>query len=573
MLASIAQLFLFLDPLLLRYLVDKYAVRQAEYTSEQFIRGVSLLLLAGVAATLLARMAKSSQDYALSIVSTRVGADLYSSGIRHSIQLPYAVLEDHKSGDTLGKLQKVRTDVEKFVTSALTSFLTALFGLAVLTVYAFTLHWVLAVSFFLTLGLLSILTPRLTKRIKQLQKVIVAETAALAGSTTESLRNIELVKSLGVGPQEIHRLNSLTENIVGLELKKVRSVRVMILAQAICVVSMRALLMFLMLYFVYEHRITVGQWLSLSFYWVYIFGPLQDLGTALATYRETAASLDIFKAILSTPVEASPASPIPLGPIDSLEFADVTFTYQTVPALAGINFRVRRGETVAFVGPSGSGKTTVVKLILGLYAPQHGCILYNDKAGAAVDLNELRAQIGFVSQDTQLFSGSIRENLLFVRPDATDDECLAVLRKAACNHLLNRGRSGLDAVIGEGGIKISGGEKQRLSIARALLRNPRLLIFDEATSSLDPITEEEVMATIRELGSRDVITILVAHRLSTVLHADRICVLERGHIVETGRHSDLLAKKGLYYAIWRQQVSPTRTDVRHTSTLPIAALG
>jgi ATP-binding cassette subfamily B protein len=207
------------------------------------------------------------------------------------------------------------------------------------------------------------------------------------------------------------------------------------------------------------------------------------------------------------------------------------------------------------VGPSGSGKTTLVKLLVGLYHPNEGTIYYNNHADNVIDFEELRQQLGFVTQDTQLFSGTIKENLLFVNPGASDAEVLDVINKAAGQNLLSRADNGLETIIGEGGLKLSGGERQRLSIARALLRHPRLMIFDEATSALDSLTEEEISQTIQDITARrEHITVMIAHRLSTIMHADRIYVLERGHIVETGTHLSLLEEKGLYYAMWRQQI-------------------
>jgi ATP-binding cassette subfamily B protein len=247
--------------------------------------------------------------------------------------------------------------------------------------------------------------------------------------------------------------------------------------------------------------------------------------------------------------------------LQTLRFDDVSFQHQSAsaPALREISFRADRGETIAFVGPSGAGKSTLVKLLVGLYRPQMGHIYYNGTREDEVDIDDLRERIGFVTQDAQLFSGSIRENLLFVQPRATDEECLNVLRQASVEGLLLRADRGLDTVIGEGGVKVSGGEKQRLAIARALLRRPQLLVFDEATSSLDSLTEEEISQTIRDIAAgNEAITCLIAHRLSTVLHANRIYVLERGRIVEFGGHAELLSNKGLYYAMWRQQVGEGR---------------
>jgi ATP-binding cassette subfamily B protein len=559
-LAAINQIFSLLDPLIFRHVIDEYATRYKEYTTGEFFRGVSLLLAAAVGVAFVSRVAKNFQDYFVNVITQRLGAELYSDGVRHSLELPYALFEDQRSGETLGKLQKVRSDVEKLIVTAVNTLFTTLVGVIFVMIYAYTVHWLIAPVFLLTIPILGILSSVLSKRIKKIQKIIVAETTALAGSTTESLRNIELVKSLGLARQEIGRLNSITGKILKLELRKVRSLRLLAFIQGTAVNALRTSILFLMLYLIFTQQITVGQFFSLWIYSFFIFGPLQELGTVINTYRETEASLESFQTILATPIESKPAAPLTLGELGSLAFEDVVFTHQTgiAPALSGISFQTGRGQTVAFVGPSGSGKTTLVKLLVGLYSPQHGRILYNGKPGTAIDLDELRAQIGFVTQDTQLFSGSIRENLLFVNPNATDDECLEVLRKAACDSLLARADKGLDTVIGEGGVKVSGGEKQRLSIARALLRRPRLLVFDEATSSLDSLTEEEITETIREVASSQVITILIAHRLSTVMHADTIHVLERGHIVESGRHEDLLERKGLYYAMWRQQVGERR---------------
>ena len=560
-LAAVNQVFSLLDPLIFRHVIDEYATRYREYTTREFFSGVSLLLAAAVGVAFVSRVAKNFQDYFVNVITQRLGADLYSDGVRHSLELPYALFEDQRSGETLGRLQKVRADVEKLIAIAVNTLFTTLVGVIFVMIYAFTVHWLIAPVFLLTVPLLGLLSSVLSKRIKKIQKVIVSETTALAGSTTESLRNIELVKSLGLARQEIGRLNSITEKILGLELRKVRSLRLLAFIQGTLVNALRTSILFLMLYLIFSQQITVGQFFSLFIYSFFIFGPLQELGTVINTYRETEASLDNFQAILAIPPEKKPAHPIPLGKLDSVSFEDVSFTHQTAaaPALTGVSFAAGRGETIAFVGPSGSGKTTLVKLLVGLYPPQSGRVLYNGKPGTDLDLDELRAQLGFVTQDTQLFSGSIRENLLFVNPAATDAECLEALRKAACDSLLARADRGLDTVIGEGGVKVSGGERQRLSIARALLRRPRLLVFDEATSSLDSLTEEEITGTIREVAaSQEGITILIAHRLSTVLHADHIHVLERGRIVESGRHAELLEQKGLYYAMWRQQIGERR---------------
>jgi ATP-binding cassette subfamily B protein len=568
-LAATNQVFSLLDPLIFRHVIDDYATRFRDYTTREFITGAGKLLLLAMGVAFVSRVAKNFQDYFVNVITQRLGAEMYSDGIRHSLELPYSVFEDQRSGETLGKLQKVRSDVERFIALSINLVFTTLVGVVFVVIYALTVHWIIVPAFLATVPLLGFLSWVLSGRIKTIQKQIVAETTALAGSTTESLRNIELVKSLGLADQEVMRLNATTQKILKLELKKVKYIRSLSFIQGTAVNLLRTCILFLMLYLIFTQKITVGQFFSLLFYSFFIFGPMQELGHIINVYRETEVSLGNFRKILETPKDPKPANPVPLADIEELEFEEVGFMHQTAssPALTDISFTVNRGETIAFVGPSGAGKTTLVKLLVGLYPAKAGRILYNGLPSTSVDLDRLRERIGLVTQDAQLFSGTIRENLLFVNPHATDAQCLDVLHKAAAHTLLARADKGLDTVIGEGGVKVSGGEKQRLSIARALLREPHLLVFDEATSSLDSLTEEEISRTMRDVAnSRDVITILIAHRLSTVMHANRIYVLERGKIVEAGQHDDLLQRTGLYYAMWRQQVGERRT----TPQLPAA---
>ncbi len=561
-LAAINQIFSLLDPWIFQKVIDQYVITKEKnllvnLTSEDFIKGAGLLILAAMGVAMISRIAKNFQDYYVNVITQKLGAQMYSDGLSHSLDLPYQVFEDQRSGETLGILQKVRSDVEKLVSALINILFTSVVGIGFVMVYAYNVYWAIAPVYFAAVPILAILSSVLSKRIKKIQKSIVGETTALAGSTTESLRNIELVKSLGLAQQETKRLNSITDKILGLELRKVKFIRSLSFIQGTFVNLMRNGILMMMLYLIFADKISVGQFFSLFIYSFFIFGPLQELGNIINTYREAEVSLSNFEKILSTPKEEKPTQPKQIGELGSLHFDNVSFQHQSarMPALENISFDVSLGETIAFVGPSGSGKTTLVKLLVGLYKTGSGEVYYNKTAARDIDLDELRKNIGFVTQDTQLFAGSIRENLLFAAPWATDEACLDVLEKAACQNLMARADKGLDSVIGEGGVKVSGGEKQRLSIARALLRQPRLMVFDEATSSLDSITEEEISKTIRSLSNNEHhITVLIAHRLSTVMHADRIYVLEKGKLIETGKHADLIEQKGLYYAMWRQQI-------------------
>ncbi len=558
--------FSLMDPIIFGSLVrlaTDFDQNATKYSFDKFFfsfdkpYGVIALLLASIGVAMVSRIAKNFQDYFLSVVVQKFGAKVFTDGLQHAMKLPYSEFEDQRSGETLSILQKVRTDTEKFISNFVNILFTVIVGVVIVAVFAASISSMLPIVYFGGIAILMFISNILSKKIKTIQKVIVSQTTALAGSTTESLRNIELVKSLGLTEQEVSRLNKNTYKILGLELTKVKRIRSIGFIQGTFVNTLRQIILFLLMWLIFKNQMDAGQLVTMQIYSFFIFGPLQEIGNIILSYREAEASLNNFQNLMKKAPEAQPAKPQHLGEIERLEFDEVAFKHQTAThkAIDNISFKVNKGETIAFVGPSGSGKTTLMKLLVGLYRPNEGNIFYNGIDENNINFEDLRNQIGFVTQDTQLFSGTIKENLLFVNPSAIDEDLHEALNKASCQNLLTRADKGLETVIGEGGLKLSGGEKQRLSIARALLRNPKLLMFDEATSSLDSLTEEEISKTIRKISSfNDQITILIAHRLSTIMHADKIYVLERGEIVETGRHDELIEQKGLYYAMWRQQI-------------------
>jgi len=572
-LAAINIGFSLIDPILLGKLVNLAAVHQTvpggKFDWDRFVfsfksgeYGVMALLLASVSVAMVSRIAKAFQDYFLNVITQKFGATVFTDGLQHAMKLPYQEFEDQRSGETLSILQKVRIDTEKFISAFINILFPVIVGIVIVAVYASSIDWRLPVIYFGGIFLLSVITNYLSKKVKSIQKTIVSKTTALAGATTESLRNIELVKSLGLTKQEVTRLNKNTFKILGLELTKVKRIRTVSFVQGTFVNTLRQVILFMLMYLIFKNEMNAGELVTMQVFSFFVFGPLQEIGNVIMSYREAEASLNNFHTLMQKAPEPSPLSPTHIGDVEKLSFENVSFKHRTAShkAIDQISFSVKTGETIAFVGPSGSGKSTLMKLLVGLYRPQDGKILYNGVDETSINYEELRNQIGFVTQDTQLFAGTIRENLLFVNPSATDADLNDVLQKASCQLLLSRAENGLDSVIGEGGLKLSGGEKQRISIARALLRKPHLLIFDEATSALDSLTEEDITNTIKDISSvKDRITILIAHRLSTIMHADRIYVLEQGVVAETGSHQSLLDEKGLYYAMWRQQIGERKS--------------
>jgi ATP-binding cassette subfamily B protein len=556
-LAAASQVLALIDPIIFGMIIDGYAINRGGKTDEELVSGVLRLLGLAVGVAVLSRLAKALQEYVTRLIVQKLGTQIFNDGLRQVMRLRYQEFEDLRSGETLSLLQKVRADSERFINAFINTVFASLVGITFLCWYALTRHWMLIPVFLIGVLVLGGLTGLLSREIKTQQRSIVRETNRNSGFISESLRNIELIKSLGLTFPEIRRLQAQTTKIFGLEMQKVKRIRLLSFLQGTTLSLLKLAVLFALLWLIFRDVLSTGELIAMQFISVAIFAPLQELGNIIIAYREADASLLNFAALMAKPVERRPDSPVAVGPLTHVRFADVSFSHKGAAdkALDGVSFDAGLGDTIAFVGPSGSGKSTLVKLLVGLYTPASGEVFYNDISTGDLRYNEARRQIGFVTQETHLFSGTLRENMLLVKPDATDAEIVTAMQQASCAYLLEKSPEGLATPIGESGVKLSGGERQRLSIARALLRQPRLLIFDEATSALDSLTEEQITATVRQVSAVSTrITILIAHRLSTIMHADTIFVLEKGRIVESGSHAALLEVKGLYYAMWRQQI-------------------
>jgi ATP-binding cassette subfamily B protein len=560
-LAGISQLLNLVDPIIFGKIIDDYALNPNNIPEQALVAGVLFWLGVSIAIAVLARVAKTFQDYYARLAVQTFGMQIFNDGLAQTLRLSYDEFEDQPSGRILSVLMKVRADTQTFINAFINILFSAFVGIGFLIAYSLTRNWLLVPVFLIGIIVLGSLTILLSREIKTTQRDITRETTEMAGVITESLRNIELVKSLGLTFPEIRRLQEQNLKIFNLEMTKVKRVRLLTFFQGTTLSVLKQSILFILLWLIFHEVLTTGELVSMQFITAIIFGPLQDLGTIIVSYREVEASVSNFDQLMQKHVEERPENPIAIDELADIRFEDVVFRHRTARynAIDGISFHVRTGESIAFVGPSGAGKSTLMKLMAGLYRPESGEIYFNGQPSSMIRFNPLRRQIGLVTQDPQLFSGTIKENLLFVMPDATDAQIIDALHKASCDGILSRSALGIDTHIGEGGMMLSGGEKQRISIARALVRHPRLLIFDEATSALDSLTEEDITNTIRDIStSRDQISILIAHRLSTILHADVIFVMEAGKIVETGSHRSLLEQKGLYYAMWRQQIGERR---------------
>lgn len=547
-----------LDPLMFRFVIDRGLARLDELSRGEFVRTVGGYLLAAIAAAFVARFAKHAQDHHFNMAARRLGSEVLIQGVQALLQRPYGTLQHTHSGEAASLLQRVRVEVEAFATMVMAFAAASIIGVAFVMIYSFTLHPAVGALFFATAIGVGWLSVAMSAKVRALQRRILRESSQIDRSATEVLRNVELVKSLGLEAKESSRLAAAAQRVLALEGEKSRYIRRVAFIQGTVTNLVRMSIMALMLYLIFERVLTVGEFFSLFVYAFVVFVPLQELGTVVGRFRETQESLQTLSEMLDDPQHGEQESGTALDRIEQIACDGVAFRYDSGPcrALEDVTLVVNRGETIAIVGESGAGKTTLLKVLLQLYQPSAGTVRYNDMPGTAVRATSLRRRFSVVTQEPQLFGGSIRYNLLLAEPDAGDEDCWRALTNASCDHLASRSPFGLDTDIGECGALLSRGERQRLALARALIRRPDVLVLDEATASLDALTEQAIVSLMTELRRRgETIAIAVTHRLATIRAVDRIYVLQGGRIAESGTHGELLARRGAYHAMWCKQDS------------------
>ncbi|MFN8497712.1 MAG: ABC transporter ATP-binding protein [Anaerolineae bacterium] len=413
----------------------------------------------------------------------------------------------------------------------------------------------LAAIALLPMPILMFVSLRFGFRMRVLWRGAQEQTAVLSSLLQENLTGIRVVKAFAREAHEIGRFFERHQEYNRQRQEIVHTWANNFPLMTLIVASSTALILWFGGQQVIAGTISVGTLVAFNAYLLMLAAPTQRLGFVVDRVGQALASGQRVFDILDAPngIESAPDAQ-PIGEIQGyVEFRDVSFAYHEAPVLAGVSFRAAPNTVVALMGLTGSGKSSVISLIPRFYDPTGGQVLIDDRDIRTMTLESLRRQIGIVLQDTFLFSATIRENIAYGRPDATDEEIIAAARAAEAYTFISRLPDGFDTEIGERGVTLSGGQRQRLAIARALLMDPRILILDDATSSVDPATEHEIQQALARLMEGRT-TFIIAQRLLTLKHADQILVLDHGRVVEHGRHDDLLQSDGLYRHIYDLQL-------------------
>lgn len=520
-----------------------------------------ILILVSLGVTLGSNLIKVGESYLNNWIAQHISFDMRNKMYRHIQKMSQRFFTSSNQGDIITRMTSDISGVERVVTNTFTSILSNTITLIAAVIIMFRQNPILALVGMLIIPLFVIPTRMAGKTRWKLTRDSQECSDEMNGILNETLSvsGQLLVKLFGKEDQEYQKYEGVNRKMIRINLKESMAGRwfMVVITTFSSIGPMLLYLVGGIMMMKYDSKLTVGDISVLVALLGRMYGPVNSL---LNIQVEWIRSMALFTRIFEyydMPIEIEqPENPvIPVSDTGSVEFKNVDFSYDSErQILKNINFKLESGHSVAIVGPSGSGKSTIINLIPRLYDVLGGEVLFDGVDVREQDLEHLRSNIGIVSQETYLFNGTIRDNLLYAKPDATDEELIEACKKANIYDFIEKQELGLGSIVGNRGLKLSGGEKQRISIARVLLKNPALLIFDEATSALDSISEQKIQDAIDPI-IKERTSILIAHRLSTILAADEILVVKDGEIVERGVHSELVRRGGTYTELYETQFS------------------
>ena len=508
-----------------------------------------------VTATIVQGITSYTLTQLLSKAGQRLIAELRAQVQEHIGRLPVAFYDENRTGTLVARIMTDVEGVRNLIGTGVIDF----FGGVMTAIFAFVYLIKLSVQMtlvtFTILLLFGLILQRAFKTIRPIFRERSKINAEVTGRLTESLGGVRVVKGYHAEESEARVFAGGVKRLLDNVISSLTAQSLMSLASTAVLGVVGALVMYLGAHQVVAGRLTPGGYVTYVMFLAFMIAPIVQLVSIGTQLTEALAGLDRTTEILNEQSEdAEPGRAVALGTLrGDVEFEDVSFEYEAgKEVLHGISFESRPGTVTALVGSSGSGKSTIISLVCAFHTATRGRVLIDGEDLAKVRLSSYREQLGVVLQETFLFDGTIRENVRFSRPEATDEQLLEACRIARVDEFAERFAEGYETVVGERGVKLSGGQRQRISIARAILANPRILILDEATSSLDSESEAMIQAGLNFL-MKGRTTFVIAHRLSTIRRADQILVVEQGEIVERGTHEELYALGGRYYDLYTRQ--------------------
>ena len=519
------------------------------------------LILLSFGLTVAANLIGVLESYLNTWIAQHITFDMRNSMFLHLEAMSQRFFTTSSQGDIITRMTSDIDGVQATITNTFTRILSNAITLIAALVAMYQRNWVLATIGIIIVPLFTIPTRTAGKTRWTLTREAQACNDEINGilNETMSVSGQTLVKLFGKEEYEYRRYEAANRRMIGLNIRESMAGRwfVVVITTFSSIGPMLLYLVGGILMMKYDSNLTVGDITVLVSLLGRMYGPVNQLLNIQVDWIRSMAMFTRIFEYYDMPVEIENASDavVPAEAKGDVRFENVFFAYEKDrPILKGVNFHLEHGNSIAIVGPSGSGKSTMINLIPRLYDVVSGAVLFDGTDVRKLDLHFLRSSIGVVTQDTYLFNGTIRENLLYAKPDANEEELRDACRKANILDFIEDQPEGFDAMVGNRGLKLSGGEKQRLSIARVLLKDPALIIFDEATSALDSISEKKIQDAIDPLVESRT-SILIAHRLSTILAADEILVVKDGQIVERGKHKDLLEQNGVYRELYETQFS------------------